>query len=140
MQILYTINKNEDIDIYNKLFNKSKTKNELLVNSFGKFYSLSDQLSDFFYIKNYDVNKILKLNDYKDIVTIKNRGFEVNYDSDIDNQNYVFLTKIKAIRHTVKPLQTLNEIAGIYGVDKEQIIFNNNLMTEKLFIGQIVYI
>ena len=140
MQILYLINKNEDLNIYNKLFDKIKREEDLLVNCFGKFYRLSNDANDFFYIKNYDVDKILKVENFNNIEKIQNNGFNVIYDDNIQTQNYVYVSKIKAIRHVVKPLQTLNQIAEIYGIDKNQIIYNNQLVCEKLFIGQIIYI
>lgn len=40
------------------------------------------------------------------------------------------------ITHHVKPAQTLNSIAQIYGTDSKKIKDNNNLKNEKLFIGQ----
>ena len=40
------------------------------------------------------------------------------------------------IEHFVKPTETLNLIAQNYCTTKEKLIENNNLQTEKLFIGQ----
>ncbi len=44
------------------------------------------------------------------------------------------------IVHRVKPVQTLSDIAKIYGVETDDIKCENNLTTEKLFIGQEIKI
>ena len=40
----------------------------------------------------------------------------------------------------VKPLDTLDKIATILGVNREYIIEKNKLKTDKLFVGQILLI
>lgn len=40
------------------------------------------------------------------------------------------------ITHIVKPMQTLTKVADIYNVTEQDIINNNNLTDNKLFIGQ----
>ena len=42
--------------------------------------------------------------------------------------------------HYVKPMQTLSEVAQIYKVNENQIVNDNNLKTNKLFIGQMLKI
>lgn len=140
MQILYTINKRDDINIYNKKYNQKKEENDLIENKWGKFYNIENGSNDFYYVKNYNLTKILKIKDYDEILSLKNMGFEIDYDEDFYNQNYVSISKVHDIRHVVKPLETLYGIAQIYGIDKNQIIFNNKLKSEKLFIGQILFI
>ena len=40
------------------------------------------------------------------------------------------------VDYIVKPMDTLDAVSLKFGVDKENIITENNLKTEKLFIGQ----
>ena len=42
--------------------------------------------------------------------------------------------------HIVKPMETLSSICKIYNVDKEKLKTDNNLETEKLYIGQCIKI
>ena len=42
--------------------------------------------------------------------------------------------------HYVKPMETLLDIAKKFNVSKEKILNDNNLQTEKLFIGQMLKI
>ena len=44
------------------------------------------------------------------------------------------------ISHFVKPAETLEYIARIYNKNKEKILQENNLNSEKLFIGQCIKI
>ena len=49
---------------------------------------------------------------------------------------WVEITVNDYIEHFVKPTETLNVIAQNYCTTKEKLIADNNLQTEKLFIGQ----
>lgn len=40
------------------------------------------------------------------------------------------------IVHHVKPMETINEIAKIYGIDELNLKVYNNLASDRLFIGQ----
>ena len=40
------------------------------------------------------------------------------------------------ITHHVKPAETLSLIAKTYGTEKEKIIYDNDLKSDQLFIGQ----
>lgn len=44
------------------------------------------------------------------------------------------------VLHIVKPTETLEKISEIYCVEKSKIIFDNNVVSEKLFIGQTLKI
>ena len=51
------------------------------------------------------------------------------------------LIKLNDFRiHHVKPTETINDIVENYKIPKEQIVKDNNLVGEKLFIGQILKI
>ena len=53
---------------------------------------------------------------------------------------YAIMGNVDDNDNVVKPLQTINDISSLYGISKNQIISNNNLKSERLFIGQILYI
>ncbi len=42
--------------------------------------------------------------------------------------------------HIVKPMESINKICELYGIDKQKLIADNNLTTEHLFIGQHIKI
>ncbi len=42
--------------------------------------------------------------------------------------------------HYVKPAQTIEDIAKIYGISQEKILADNNLTNARLFIGQRIKI
>ena len=50
--------------------------------------------------------------------------------------DFVVIKKVNNRTHIVKPLETLSQIAKIYNVKEEDIAKNNDLKTNKLFIGQ----
>ena len=46
----------------------------------------------------------------------------------------------KFITHHVKPMQTIEDVAKIYNLTTEKIVQDNQLSTNKLFIGQRIKI
>ena len=58
-----------------------------------------------------------------------------NNITQVEEGDYVIITfKAKAI-HTVRPLETINEIANKYGVNVDKLKLDNNIVAP-LFIGQ----
>ncbi len=53
---------------------------------------------------------------------------------------WVKLKQNDYIMHYVKPAETLNKIAEKYNMDKNKILLDNNLLSERLFIGQMLKI
>lgn len=59
-----------------------------------------------------------------------------NKDLTIYDGEWVKLIKSDHITHIVKPTETLEAIAQSYKITKQQIMLDNVLKDEKLFIGQ----
>lgn len=54
----------------------------------------------------------------------------------ISTGQWVLVKKVNITLHIVRPLETLNTIALLYNVDVNDIILKNNLVNNKLFLGQ----
>lgn len=108
---------------------------------FGYKYAITNKGNDdIIIVKNYlpnFVHKITKEDNYLDILA---RGFKLNCNNDLKEGDVVILEKPRSIRYIVSPIETLDDIAMKYGIDKEDIKINNNLNGEKLFVGQILWI
>ena len=74
---------------------------------------------------------------YLDILA---RGFKIDSAKDVKSNDTIILSKPRSIRYVVSPLETLDEIALKFGVTKIDIMQNNSMKTEKLFVGQILWI
>jgi len=76
--------------------------------------------------------------------TINELKLKFNADNITRNNNEIDLYKGEWVKievnnfiyHIVKPAETILEIATKYAITKEQLIENNKLVNEKLFIGQ----
>lgn len=86
----------------------------------------------------------VRLNDTFDTIAKK---FDVPVDYVKDNNKgelyfgkVLFLPATNFKIHIVKPFETLSKIANIYGVKIAEIIKNNNLPSEYIFVGQKLYI
>ena len=52
----------------------------------------------------------------------------------------LYISGLGEQRIVVRPMQTLDDIAKIYGVDKEEIKKRNGLESDKVFVGMQIYI
>ena len=68
------------------------------------------------------------------------RGFEISGNPYAGKGETVILSKPKSIRYIVKPTDNLTDIANKFGVNVDDIVESNNLNTEKLFVGQVLWI
>ena len=80
-----------------------------------------------------------KVKPNESLLDIVSRGFKTDVVS-VSSGDEIILTKPKSIRYVVSPLETLQDIAFKFGVTTSDIIQNNDLKTEKLFVGQILWI
>ena len=86
----------------------------------------------------------VRLNDTFDTIA-KKFDVPVDYIKD-NNKGELYLGKVLFLPatnfkiHIVKPFETLSKIANIYGVKIAEIIKNNNLPSEYIFVGQKLYI
>lgn len=49
---------------------------------------------------------------------------------------FIKIRKNKYLTHIVKPMETIEAVSKIYGLDKDKIKQDNDLNNDKLFIGQ----
>jgi len=141
MKEIYLLNKGDSVE---------KVKHEL--NLTGE-YSISHEkvfgynyvetkkgIDDIVIVKNYLPNYIYKVKKNETIMDILSRGFMVTGVENISAGDTIVLSKPKSIRYVVKPLETLEEISRNFGIDKETIMSINDLKSNKLFIGQILWL
>ena len=140
MREIYLMNKGDTLD---------KIKYELGVDNitisdekvFGyKFAEIERGSDDVTIVKNYlPLFSYIVENDdnYLDILA---RGFKIDSAKEVITGDTIILSKPRSIRYVVSPLETLDEIALKFGVSKINIMQNNSMRTEKLFVGQILWI
>ena len=140
MREIYLMNKGDTLD---------KIKYELGVDNitisdekvFGyKFAEIERGSDDVSIVKNYlPLFSYIVENDdnYLDILA---RGFKIDGAKEVNSGDTIILSKPRSIRYVVSPLETLDEIALKFGVTKINIMQNNSMKTEKLFVGQILWI
>ena len=108
---------------------------------FGYKYAIIENgTDDISVVKNYlpsFVYKVKKEDKYLDILA---RGFKIDSNDNINADDIIILKKPRSIRYVVSPLETLDKIAYKFGTKEEDIMINNNLSTNKLFVGQILWI
>ena len=68
--------------------------------------------------------------------TCKENIFRNNWDLDFYVGEWILIKSNEFKTHYVKPMETLEIIAKKYKTTNEKIMTDNNLQTEKLFIGQ----
>lgn len=143
MQKVYLLKENEAKEKVAKICNiksdniKFNSNQKLL----GYDYAIiKDGDDDFQIIENYFVPRIYKLKENETIESLQALGYEISPSENISSNDIVILSKVNGKRHIVKPLENLNDIASMYYTDINEIIRRNNLKSNKLFIGQILYI
>jgi len=141
MQRIYLLRENEPIEKIAKIYSKdpqdiSHSTKKLL----GYNYAiLEDGEDDIVLIENYCPPRIHKVTSEDTKEILLSQGYEISKET-IEEDDIILLTKIEGKKHIVKPLETLDNIANSYFMDKLDIIKRNKLKTEKLFIGQILWI
>lgn len=140
MREIYLLNEGDSIKKFKTQLNLDELKEENdKIN--GQRYMVSKSGSDdITIVKNYlpmYVYRVKKDDNYLDMLS---RGFKIECGENIQENDLIVLKKPRSIKHTVTPLENLNSIASIYGIDKNDIIVNNKLKSEKLFVGQILWI
>lgn len=108
---------------------------------FGHRYAVIEKGSDdIIIVKNYlptIVYRVCREDNYLDILA---RGFDTIADENLNEFDVILLKKPSSIRYVVSPLETIDDIALRFGLLKEDILINNKLSCEKLFVGQILWI
>lgn len=108
---------------------------------FGYRYAITKNgTDDIILVKNYlpaYVYTLKKDDNYLDILA---RGFKLEANENITKGDIVILKKPNSIRYVVSPLENINDVCYKFGIDKKDLMLNNELKTEKLFVGQILWI
>jgi len=140
MQEIYLLNMGDTIDkVKVEYGDREYLPSEEVV--FGKkFITLKKGSDDIRVVRNY-----LPLYKYitkkgETMLDIMSRGFEIVAGESGSEGQIILLSKPKSIRYTVAPLESLDAIASKFGVNKCSIMSSNNLNTDKLFVGQILWI
>lgn len=143
MQIVYLLKENEPKEKVAKICNVKpetlKFNNENKILGYN-YVIVKDGDEDFQIINNYFVPKIYEIKEDDSLESLQALGYEIVPNEKVNANDIVLLNKISGKRHIVKPLEKLNDIANMYYTSVNEIIKRNNLKSDKLFIGQILYI
>ena len=141
MQKIYLLRENESPEKIAKItgyeLNKISIQSSKIL---GKSYAiLEDGTADIILIENYFPPRLHKVQDGETKEYFQSLGYEISKEN-IKENDIILLTKIEGKKHIVKPLETLENIANQYYTSMQDLIKRNNLKTDKLFIGQILWI
>ena len=89
-------------------------------------------------VKKYLCNEVVKIN-CNNINKLKYMGYDLKDKDIVDGGTYILRRK-DCILHTAKPMEKLVDIATKYNISVQKLMEDNNLKTDKLYIGQIVVI
>lgn len=110
------------------------TKN--IMPNFCIYIVMEIEVCDTFYyrIPNKKVDIYAKFNSSKCNVLRNNEAL------DLYSGEYVKITQNSYFSHFVKPAETLANIAKAYNITVQKLKIDNNLESDKLFIGQLIKI
>lgn len=141
MKEIYLLNKGDSINKINYEFKTNKKIEKSNNKVFDYDYAvLNEGNDDIIVVKNYLPVYEYRIKKNESILDLLARGVEVNNVTDIRENDLVILSKPKSIRYVVKPLEKLDNISNKFGLDKEYIIETNKLQSDKLFVGQILWL
>lgn len=140
MREIYLLNMGDSVDRvkYEYGDREYELSNDLVLNK--RYITLEKGMDDITIVRNYLPFFEYKLSDGENIMDILARGFDVLNKENCDAGDTLILSKPKSIRYVVGPLENLEDISCRFGVSKGSIITSNNLKTDKLFVGQILWI
>jgi len=95
---------------------------------------------DIILVKNYLPYFEYVVKDNESTMDIMSRGFDLLGVSDIYNNDTILINKPRSIKYSVKPLEKIEDVANKFGVSVEYLFETNKLKTNKLFVGQILWI
>lgn len=107
-----------------------------------KYMVLNAGGDDITVIRNYMPLYISHVKEKQNVLDIMSSGFNIvaSQSKDIEVGDMLILNRPKSVRYVVSPLESLDTIANKFGVEKSIIMSSNNLKTDKLFVGQILWI
>lgn len=140
MKEVYLLNRGDSLDKIKYEFKEASNIELAEDKIFGYKYATIDKgLDDVIIVYNYLPVYDYKVKPNESLLDIVSRGFKTDVVS-VSSGDEIILTKPKSIRYVVSPLETLQDIAFKFGITTSDIIQNNDLKTEKLFVGQILWI
>ena len=141
MQKVYLLKQNESLEKIAKIYQKNPK--DLILSSKKllnyNYVILENGTDDIILMDNYTPPRIHRVLEDDTKESLQAKGFELSKEQ-IEVDDIILLSKLEGKKHIVKPLETLDNIAYMYFTDKQDIINRNGLKTEKLFIGQILWI
>ena len=107
-----------------------------------RYMVLNGGSDDISIIRNYMPLYISRLKETQTVLDIMSKGFNIvaSQSKDIEAGDMLILNRPKSVRYVVSPLETLDTISSKFGVNKSIIMSGNSLKTDKLFVGQILWI
>lgn len=105
-----------------------------------KYIEIEAGSDDITIVRNYHSYNLKRVEIGESILDIYAQGYEVVGGEIFESGDVLILKRPMGIRYNVKPLETLDDISQKFGIDINEIIQNNNLSTDKLFVGQILII
>lgn len=140
MKEIYLLNRGDSLDKIKYEFKEARDIELAEDRIFGYKYATIDKgLDDVIIVNNYLPAYDYNVKNNESLLDILARGFKTEALS-VSSGDEIILTKPKSIRYVVSPLETLQDIAFKFGVTTSDLIQNNDLKTEKLFVGQILWI
>lgn len=140
MREIYLLNKGDSIDKVRYEYSNNDLYEENYKIFGYKFAILNKGTDDITIVKNYLPPIKYKVGVNEKLIDILSRGFKVDNLNSVECGDIIILNRPTSLRYVVKPLETLEQIASMYGLNKIDIMRKNELMTEKLFVGQILWI
>lgn len=141
MKTIYMLNNGDNIDKVKYEYKIDKDLNITENKEFGfKYVDIIEGIDDICVVNNY-----LPYNEYivkkdENIMDILAKGFKIQNSRDITEGDVIIINRPKSIRYVTKPLEKLEDVARKYGITEEYIMKVNNLNSNKLFIGQILWL
>lgn len=106
-----------------------------------RYVRISEGGDDIVCVRNYQPYFIRKIDENNTLLDIYASGFGVvGGDNGITLSDDVVVKKLDGLRYTVSPMEKIEDIAFKLGVTKQEIMEKNGLLTEKLFVGQVLIV
>ena len=141
MREIYMLNKGDSVDKIKYEYNMNSSMVVLENENYNfRYVEINKGIDDISIVRNYlpYYEYVIKPGDT--IMDIMSRGFKVHSLNSIETGDMVILNKPKSIRYVARPLEKMADIAKKFGITEEYLMNVNNITTNKLFVGQILWI
>ena len=141
MKEIYILNKGDSVEKAKEELELSgdyKISNNKILNK--NYIEICGGLEDIIVVNNYLPHYLYRVKNSETLMDIMSKGYDVQGVSAVNTNDLIIISKPKSIRYIVKPLESLEEISNKFNIDKKIIMETNNLTSDRLFIGQILWI